>query len=41
LLASGKTDEEIAAWMDTHGTPKTAAEVKAWPDSVETRVGCR
>jgi hypothetical protein len=35
LLESGKTDEEIAAWMDTHGTMKTAAEVKAWSDSVE------
>jgi len=35
LLESGKTDEEIAAWLDTHGTQKTAAEVKAWSDSVE------
>jgi hypothetical protein len=33
---SGATDEEIAAWLDTHGTPKMAAEVKAWSDSVET-----
>jgi hypothetical protein len=36
LLEHGKTDEEIAKWLDTHGTPKTAAEVKAWSDSVET-----
>src|ERR1700732_186849 len=36
LLASGATDEEIAAWLDTHGTPNTAAEVKAWSDSIET-----
>jgi len=35
LLASGASDEQIAAWLDKHGTPKTAAEVKAWSDSVE------
>jgi hypothetical protein len=34
LLASGASDEEIAAWLDTHGTPKTAAEVTAWGDSI-------
>jgi hypothetical protein len=36
LLESGKTDEEIVKWLDTHGTPKTAVEVKACSDSVET-----
>ena len=35
LLASGASDEQIAAWLNTHGTPKTAAEIKAWSDSVE------
>ena len=35
LLASGASDDEIAAWLDTHGTPKTAAEITAWADSVE------
>ena len=35
LLASGASDDEIAAWLDTHGTPKTAVEVTAWADSVE------
>lgn len=35
LLASGAGDEQIAAWLDKHGSPKTAAEVKAWSDSVE------
>ena len=35
LLASGANDEQIAAWLDAHGAPKTAAEVKAWSDSVE------
>lgn len=36
LIESGSTDEEIAAWLDTHGTPKTAEEVKAWSDGVES-----
>lgn len=35
VLASGASDEQIAAWLDKHGTPKTPAEVKAWSDSVE------
>jgi hypothetical protein len=35
LLASGASDEQIAAWMDQHGTLKTPAEVRAWSDSVE------
>jgi Domain of unknown function (DUF5069) len=35
LLESGKTDEEIAAWLDTHGMPKTVVGVKAWSDSVD------
>lgn len=35
LLASGVSDELIAVWLDKHGTPKTAAEVEAWSDSVE------
>ncbi len=34
LLASGASDDEIAAWLDTHGTPKTAAEITAWGDSI-------
>ncbi len=33
LLASGASDDEIAAWLDTHGTPRTAAEITAWGDS--------
>jgi hypothetical protein len=35
LLASGASDEQIAVWLDSHGTPKTAAEVKAWSDTTE------
>ena len=35
LLASGATDEQVAAWFDANGIPKTADEIKAWADSVE------
>jgi hypothetical protein len=35
LLASGATDEQVATWFDTHGTPKTADEIKAWSAGVE------
>lgn len=35
VLESGASDEQIAAWLDTHGARKTSAEVKAWSDSVE------
>jgi hypothetical protein len=34
-LESGATDEEIAAYLDSHATPKTPQEVSAWSDSVE------
>ena len=35
LLAAGASDEEIAVWLDAHGVPKTAEEIKAWSDSIE------
>lgn len=35
LLAAGASDSEIAAWLDSHGAPKTAGEIKAWSDGVE------
>ena len=35
LLASRASDAQIAAWLDAHGTPKTATEVKTWSDAVE------
>lgn len=34
-LEAGATDEEIATFLDTHGTPKTPAEVTAWADAIE------
>jgi hypothetical protein len=35
LLASGATDEQAVAWLNDHGTPKTAEEIKAWSAGVE------
>jgi hypothetical protein len=34
-LEAGATDEEIAAYLDTHGTPKTPEEVRAWSEGIE------
>jgi hypothetical protein len=35
LLASGATDAEVVSWFDTHGTTKSAEEIKTWSDGVE------
>ena len=35
LIVEGATNEELAAYLDTHGTPKTAAEVTKWSDEME------
>ena len=35
LLEAGATDEAIVAWLDGHGTPKTAEEINAWSEAVE------
>ena len=35
LLASGAGDGEIIAWFNSHGTPKTEAEIKAWSARTE------
>jgi len=35
LLEAGATNEEIAAWLDAHGTPKTAQEIEQWAAQVE------
>lgn len=35
LLADGKSTEEVAAWLDANGTPKTEEEKKGWSDGVE------
>ena len=35
LLASNATDEQVVAWLESHGTPKTAEETKAWSTGIE------
>jgi len=35
LLGSGTTDDQVVAWFNTHGTSKTAEEIKAWSAGVE------
>ena len=34
-VEKGATDEEMANWLDNHGTKKTPEEVKAWSDEIE------
>ncbi len=34
-LEAGASDQDLAAWLDTHGAAKTAEEIKAWGDRVE------
>lgn len=34
-LEAGATDEQILAWINSHGTPKTAEEIKAWSEQSE------
>ena len=36
LLVEGRTDAEIVQWFDTHGTPKTPAELTEWAQGVES-----
>ncbi|MGB8352989.1 MAG: DUF5069 domain-containing protein [Chthoniobacteraceae bacterium] len=35
LIASGATDEQILAWFDANGTPKTPEEIKTWSGGLE------
>lgn len=35
VLENGGTNEVVAAWLDSHGDPKTEEEIKAWSDGVE------
>jgi hypothetical protein len=34
-IEGGATDEDIAKYLDTHGTPKSADEVRAWSDGMD------
>lgn len=35
LLASGASDEEVAAWIEERGLPRSTSEVLAWSDAME------
>ncbi len=35
VLETGGSDAVVAAWLDSHGDPKTDEEKKTWSDSVE------
>ncbi len=35
-VEAGASDSDLAAWLDTHGTPKTPEEIKAWSNNMET-----
>jgi Domain of unknown function (DUF5069) len=35
VLESGASNEELAAWLDANGEPKTAEEKQAWSDGME------
>jgi hypothetical protein len=35
LLEAGATDEDVLAWLATHGTPKSHEEISAWASQVE------
>ena len=34
-VQAAKHYEDVGAWLQSNGTPKTAAEIKAWSDEVE------
>ena len=35
LLASGASDDDVLAWFNSHGTPKSDSEIKAWSAGAE------
>ena len=34
-VQAGASDDDLAAWLNSHGVPKTPAEIKEWSDGVE------
>ena len=34
-LEEGASDDEIASYLDSHGTPRTREEIRAWSESME------
>ncbi len=35
LLLSGATDQDVALWLDAHGTPRSPGEIQAWSDEID------
>ena len=35
LLEANASDDEVVAWLDSHGAKKSADEIKAWSDEME------
>jgi hypothetical protein len=35
LLEAGATDDDVLAWLETHGTPKSREEISEWASSGE------
>jgi hypothetical protein len=35
-VVSARNYEDVAAWLQSNGAPKTSAEIEAWSDKVET-----
>jgi hypothetical protein len=35
LLETGAADQDVLAWLETHGTPKSDEEIRAWANEVE------
>ncbi len=35
VLEAGASDEDVVAWFDSHGAPKTAEEIAEWSAGVE------
>ena len=34
-VQSGASDDDLGEWLDSHGVPKTPAEIKEWSDGME------
>jgi hypothetical protein len=34
-VQTGASDTDLTAWIESHGTPKTPAEIKEWADGIE------
>ena len=35
LLEEGQSDDQVVAWLDSHGEKKSPEEIKAWDEKME------